>query len=731
MPVSQTKWRSGHLHLIDDLPSGDPAIGSAISDFGNHVDSNRQSRHWARSIQWIENILFTLGRHYVDDILISRMARDTSGNLSVISEVSKSIPQPVNDMMGRYIETNIALLTENRPRPRITPKSDKAEDEDAAKLSELTVEYLWEALNMPEKHREIARLILHCGVAWMEVAWDPTVPRRISIPKTEEIPTSQIELGGGGTATLPLPTQKIVRDPITNEPVMADEVEYGDITSRVVSPFEMHLPVSHTWEDTPWVMREWYAAKDLLIDQYGGGSPGMSRKMGLTKKNGWHIDRLEKVGSMNIKNLPLWWWERLADIIEGPGPSIYVGTPETWENYTVARWFDRKPCPKWPKGRSILLIGDQVIYDSPKDVGARAYDPRWPNRWHPYTRFRWEPMVGSMYGRSLASKILPKIKRVNAIDTTLIMYRRTVPIAAWIAPKGAHPTSDLWFGKPGGIWEYDPRRTANQAPQPIFPPPYPSSIIDERKNQLDEIEMIAGTEEILRGQRPVGTTSGSMLETLRKQALASRSAILQDWGENIEREGSVLLQETIKHIRGDARFAERIRVLAREKDISHLSIRSYSGLDISDNVVVRTDIVNQAVTSKEAREAKALELAQYAQGLMQLPLPLRQAILKELGWDRTLHPQGPDVNRAKRMLAWIRQGELGRVVPMPEDDPAIFYELFVEALKAEEFVDLDREQQQMVIALVEIYKKQLEIRQAQQMKMMMMQAQMGGGPGGG
>lgn len=723
--VNQDKWRVGHLHLIDDLPAADKALGAAISTFGNHVDSNRQSRHWVRAVQWIENILFTLGRHYIDDILVSRLARDTNNDLSVVNETSKMIPRPVNDFMGRYIETNIALLTENRPRPRVSAKSDKAEDEDAAKLSELTLEYLWEALNMPEKHREIARLILHCGVCWMELAWDPTIPRRISIPRTETFPETQITIAGGGTVTVPLPSERIVRDE-RGEPIFNETVEYGDISARVISPFEMHLPTSHWWnEDTPWVMREWYTPKDTLVDQYGGTD---ARKKGLTKKNGWHVDRLEDVGTYNIKNLPLWWWERLSDIVEGPGPSIYVGTPEQWDNYTVARWFDRKPNSKWPKGRSILIAGDQVIYDSPKEVGARAYDPRWPNRWHPYVRFRWEPITGSVYGRSLASKLLPKIKRVNAIDTTMIMYQRTVPIAAWIAPKGAHPTEDIWFGKPGGVWEYDPRRTANQVPQPVFPPDYPKSILDQRQNMVLEMESIAGTEEILKGERPVGTTSGHMLEVLRKQALASRSSILQAWEESIESEGSHLLQEVIKHIKDDSRYAERIRVLAREKHLSHLSVRSFSGLDISDNVVVRVDIVNQAITSKEAREAKALEAMQFAPGLMQLPQPLRLALLKEFGWDKSLTPQGPDVNRAKRMMAWIRQGDLGRIVPLPEDDPYVFYNIFVEALKAEEFVDLDPQQQQMVFALIDVYKQQIELREMQMAKIMAMRAQAGMDP---
>lgn len=727
--LGQDKWKYGHLHLLDSLDSADPAIGPAVAEYGNQINVNRSSKHWIRSVQWIENILFSAGRHYIDDILVSRLSRDTNNDLSIVNEATRNIPRPVNDLLGRYVETNIALLTENRPRPRVTPKSNRAEDEDAAYLSELTLEYLWEALGMPELHREMARILLHCGVCWMEICWDPTMPRRMTVPQTKTEPTSLIMGPNGEQLSVPVP-HEVEQFDKSGKPIMVDDVEYGDISAKVITPFEMHVPTVHWWngDDMGWIMRESYIAKDILQDNF---SPGKN-KMGLTKKEGWYLDRLEDVGVQNVKNLPLWWWERLSDLVEGPGPSLYVGTPEQWEGYTVVRWLDRRPCPKWPRGRSICIAGDQVIYDSPKEKGGRAYSPRWPNRWHPYIRFRWEAMIGSVYGRSLLSKLLPKIKRVNAIDTTLIMWRRTVPIAQWIFPKGTSVVEDQVTGRPGSIIEFDARRTAGAKPEPVFAPEYPQTALEERKTQIAEMESIAGTEEILRGQRPVGVNSAAGLDILRKQALASRSAILQAWDESLQEEGSALLQEVIKHVKEDARYAERLRVLAREK-ASRLSIQKFSGTDVSDNVVVRVDTASLALVSKEAREAKAIEFMQYAPGLMQLPVGLRENILSELGFDKGLKPQGPDVERAKRLLSYIRQGEYDWVIPYPEDDPYVFFDAFVQELKAESYKDLNEDQQKAILTLIDTYKKQIEFREAQAMLMQQRMAQsgmQGGGQGG-
>jgi hypothetical protein len=587
------------------------------------------------------------------------------------------------------------------------------------------MEYMWEALDLPEKHREIARIILHCGVCWMEVIYDETCVRRMTVPETETSESSVMQGIGSGEIQLPLPRETEIHDE-RGRPIYTDKVEYGDITATIVSPFEMHLPQVHWWdgEDMGWVMREYYTDMDMLIDKFK--APGLKLKKG----DGWRLDRLAKAQTQNTRNLPIWWWERIADMVEGSGPSLYVGTPETWEGYTTVRIFDRKPNSKWPRGRTVITAGDQVIYDSPKKRGARAYDPRWPKRWHPYIRYRWEAMPGSINGRSLVSKLLPKLKRVNAIDTTMIMWRRTVPMSAWVIPKGAQPIEDQWLGRPGQIWEYDPRRTAGAAPEPIYPPPYPAAAAEERQQQIAEMEAIAGTEEILRGQRPTGVNSAAMIDILRKQALAGRSSILQEWDEGLQKEGSIILQEVIKNIRNDDRYAERLRILARDKS-STLAIRSFSGADLTDNVIVHIDTASMALSSKEAKQAKAIELIQYASNLQGMPPGLQAKILEEMGYKDAMIPQGADVARAKRIMAWVRQEAYEMIVPIPEDDPFILYGMFVEEMKSDGFHNLNEQQQMVLLALVDLYKDMAEQRQQEIMEMQMMQAQMAGGGGGG
>lgn len=698
-------WQRGRLDRIDKLEHGDPAVGKAISAYSDFMCGNRQSAQFARVANWVENLLFSLGHHYTRDIIGNRIMRDQADGVAtdLVSNALSKIPKPTNDFLGRYIETNISLLTENRPEPRVTAKGDDRADKQAAELSQLVIEYLWEKLALPEKTRDLARLVLNTGTSWLELFYDETQIRHMTVPQTQ----NEAAAIRGSTGVITLPVERPV--PILDNrgrPVTGTQLEYGDMVANVLSPFEFYFPsVSQGWNsDTMgWVMKEQYMPLDHVKDRYGE----LRIKGVMTKANGWNLDAIKNLKGVNVYNLPLWWWERLCDAVEGPGPSIFVNSKEDWDDHVIVRTFDRKPNSLWPQGRTIITVNDQVLYDSPKKRGARAFNPRWPDRWHPYIRFRWEAVAGSTYGRSLVSKLLPKIKRVNAIDTTLIMWRRTVPIAAWIMPKGTNPVEGQILGRPGVQIQYDARQSNGNEPKPVYPPEYPRSIIEERSTQISEMEAIAGTEEVLRGERPQGVNSASMLSVLRKQALASRSAIIQSWDESLQLVGSAMLQEVASHVKADDRYAQRLKVLAREK-ASTFAIERFSGEDLSDNVVVRVDTASQAMVSREAQQQRAIEVLQYAQGLASLPPTLQAKIIDQLGWPDALTPKGADITRAQTLISFIKSNRFDLCIPFPEDDAYVLHEFLVEQLKKESTIDMSMEQVQKLVELIQYYEAEIQ-----------------------
>lgn len=719
----EKKWKQGQLYLLDKIKWGDDALGAALSVYTGSVNANKQGRQWARTLTWVENIMFGLGRHYIDEVLASRITRDSSGNLSLNENMRRRVPQPTNDLLGRYVETNISILTENRPIPRITAKSDSLEDRHEATLSELTMEYLWEELDLPEKHREIARLVLYTGIAFLEVFYDPLEVRHMLVP--DQVTEPNTPVGPGVTAPVP---RRVVRiDPRTGAPGWSQGETYGDIVANVVSGFELYIPNDHDWKrgdvDTGWIMKEYYMPIEALKSRMLHN--GVSSVV--TKRNGYFRENIEKVASSNVQNYPLWWWERMSDIVEGPHNIPYMGAPDAYDDFTVVRVFDRKPNPDWPRGRTVITAGDLVIYDSPKAKGARAYDPRWPHRWHPYIRYRGEGMVGSIYGRALVTKLLPFLKRVNSIDATAIMYRRCVPIAQWIMPTGSGPVEGLHSGEPGQIIKYDPARTGKNEPKPVYPQPYPAQLLQEREMMIQQMENVAGTELVLKGERPTGVTSAAMLGLMRNQALASRSPTLQAWDESLQMCGSALLQETKKNIGEDETYRRRIMILARDK-ASQFSIDNFAGSMIADNVNVKIDTMSQALLSREAKQQRAIEVFQYAPGLVQLPAPVQAKLMEDLGWPDLFIPKGEDVARARMLIQFCKSKRFDLAIPIPEDDPYTIHEMMVAEIKSEAALNYESDVLMVMYQLIGHYRDTIQRIEQAKMQMQMQMAQMGAPP---
>ena len=129
-----------------------------------------------------------------------------------------------------------------------------------------------------------------------------------------------------------------------------------------------------------------------------------------------------------------------------------------------------------------------------------------------------------------------------------------------------------------------------------------------------------------------------------------------------------------------------------------------------------------------------IEVLQYLPNIMAIEdIGLRQAILDELGLKKALMPSGPDVGRARKMVSLIRQNNFDMIAPLPEDDPYIFHALLVNEMKSDGFLDMPEDQQQMLVTMVDLYERQIKLREQQQQQMMIAQMQMqaeltGGGP---
>jgi hypothetical protein len=81
------------------------------------------------------------------------------------------------------------------------------------------------------------------------------------------------------------------------------------------------------------------------------------------------------------------------------------------------------------------------------------------------------------------------------------------------------------------------------------------------------------------------------------------------------------------------------------------------------------------------------------------------------------------------MIGFIRQNQFDRLIPLPDDDPYVFVTMLVDELKSDSMWDYSQEQLQALLTLIEDYKRQIQIREEQLMRIQVMMAQAGQRPG--
>ena len=76
------------------------------------------------------------------------------------------------------------------------------------------------------------------------------------------------------------------------------------------------------------------------------------------------------------------------------------------------------------------------------------------------------------------------------------------------------------------------------------------------------------------------------------------------------------------------------------------------------------------------------------------------------------------------MISLIKQGRPDRVTMMAEDDPFIFKTLLSNEIKNDGFIDLPEDQQKMLVDLMDLYDRQIKLREMQQQQQQQQQMAM-------
>lgn len=655
----------------------------------------------ARSLDWFRNRAFLAGNHYPS----IRWSGDTvsfdSPRLPK-GAVDHFIPKTVDNKLIRPYEHNVSLLTERRPKPRVEPNSDQPEDEDAAALGEVVFDLMFERLGLPYKQRQLAANIVIDGTAALEIAYEETdIPLQVQKMKRVEKPDPVLTNDDG--------------TPVVNETwEPTDEVEVRmkeDLVARVWNAFELQPDPGATddIDSLSWIRRSHYVDVTWARERF-------DRDL-----EGYHPRALEAVNRDVATNSALYYYERVKDVLDMPEnrygltglPMAGPGNPGP--NIAVMDVWDVKPSRTYPRGRTFITVGGKLCYASQ----ARGWHERYPERWHRYAMFRWWTIPGRFWGLPLISVLIPLQRRINAIDSLIQLNREFMVIGQWMVPTTSRVPDGVLGGVPGTTIPYRPSSTGAK-PERVPHEPLPSETWQERGTCLQAIDSLAGTERALEGESNSAVRAGVMLDFFKRQQLAAKANVIQNYNTSLELVGqNILLETSINMERPDTELVRQIRAAAR--DHSTLAVQTFVGSDLRDNVRLRLDIGSEIMDSPEAKRQLAIEFPQYIRREW-TPEEI-STLAKAAGFHEFEKKDSAHVMRARRLVSRIKSGFVEFAFPLPVDDPGIFAEVIRNEMLKDGYHDVPEEAKRALIQLMQYYEQRLlEREQAMRERMIMDQA---------
>lgn len=670
-----TQSASGDNIDLSQIPNEDhEGLASAIETFYQQ-DGNvkaQLSKSWERNQRMLDG----------DQWLVwtgEAGAGGTWNNLSV-SKDNEYIPRPVTNVMFHCFQTLKAYLTKTKPRSTVTPENPNSfESKAAAKLSELCIEVNYERLKDQENYEYAASVGLGYGSVFKKDYWDASAGERIELPPEP----SPLEAGGMVDAAM---AEAMAPETALEPQTMA----IGDVATAIIEPFRIAIdPLATDLHTARWIMEYSIQSLDWIKATYGKMDQGYT---GLA-------DTIKEEASLS-GSMRRFYQLKNSSGVKGDSLSRSAssdkGSSELTNSAVVKEIYER-PSEQYPQGRMVVVANNVTLYagDSPC-TGPDSGD------WHPYSDFRWELVPGRYWPKGPMDSICELQKRLNSIDATIILTRKTMAIPQKLVPKGSGIAPGSWTGRPGQQIDYNAEAGM---PQTVPSAGVDASVFKEREQVIEEMKMLSGAMDILTGDRPPGVNAASALALLYEVGTGKLFPMLDRWKRFVESSQKKQLRLISKN------FTERredfIRIMKRRnKELSESMIDNFLGSELLDNCNVTVEAGSNVPKLEAMKQMRLTEAAQMA--AIDLSTPENRAEFQRqmgiVGFDNDI---GPDKKRAEwenDCLDNIMLNPDRKPVTLNCDDDTVHIQVHERRMKEPAWMELDQQIQQAYMMHVEEHK---------------------------
>lgn len=692
---------SGNDLDITKISNEEPEkLASAIESFykADGTQKSRLSYHWERNMRMLDGDQWlswgaTNGGNY-------------QWNSIQVSKANEYIPRPVTNYLFDAYQTLKSYLTKTKPRSTVKPNTQTFQDKAAAKLANLCIEANYERLKDQENYEYAASILVTYGTVFKKTYWDTGAGDTIDLPSVDP-------MVGGSLDPEAIPSEEAPALP--EEP---QTIQIGDVNTVIKEPYCMALdPLASDLHTSRWIMEYAIQPLDWIKDTYSRQEPGYTGLVDEIKAE------TQLSGSMRrfyqLKNSS---GVRNAGSLEGSGNKD--GGAENLTNCAVVKEYYEKPSGNYPSGRLVVVANGVTLYagDSPysgPDVGD----------WHPYSECRWEIVPGRFWGKSPLDAACDLQKRINSIDATIMLVRKTQAIPQKLVPAGSGIEPGQWTGRPGQVLTY---RSDGGMPTTIPATGVDSQVFKEREQCVEDIKNITGAVDILKGDRPNGVGAASALALLYETGTGKLFPTLDRWKRFVENDQKKELRLIGKHYQ-EPREQYIALLKSHNKELSETEINHFIGADLLDNCNVIVEAGSNVPKLESMKQMRLQEAAQAgAIDLINSPVN-RMEYQRQMGITGFDNDVGPDAKRAE----WENDC-LDNILQYPDKKPVVLQcdkdEIHIEEhekrMKQPVWMELDQQVQQAYMMHVEEHNTSMQQKQQlQAMQQMAMGQQPGQEPG--
>ena len=458
------------------------------------VDRLRNSRQEVLRNQY-ENVLFYLGHQWLAPL--------PDGRGFMRANLRRDVPRPVTNRYKAILDAIDAPLSRLEPALTCAPGSDKDDDRTTADLANRVLDYLAGVVELDRFKGELSKILVCCNNGYGHLGHDPDAGNKTRIGKWDcETCGTSMAADEADDAGGMCPECEGALKPSAEK---TDTIAEGEMYLEAVTPFEVWLDYAIArMDDQPMVMirrlrpRLWAEAR----------WPDKAKE----------IKKLPAVSSTADVGLTY-----LQSIIRlTPGGStvggIGFGAAVRWDEAILDGTLYVKPCVDYPEGLYLRMLGDELILEDRElreltDDGTEEA-PGQP--FIPVVHYGYDNVPGVHVHTGPADHLKDLQRQRNRREAAIELYFQRMANGVWLIPEGTDVQTPT--GEEGWVMRYSPMGASGAKPERMDGGRLPASFVQWLESIDKQMEDIAGTYDIFRGEKPPNVSSGYAMQILTERA---------------------------------------------------------------------------------------------------------------------------------------------------------------------------------------------------------------------